>query len=142
MIDFVRLAYSIAKEAHKGQVDKAGVDYIEHPKKVASYVQTNEEKVVAYLHDIIEDTDVTLDDLRNYGFSEKIIVAVDVLTRKKGQAYQSYLEIVKSNELAKNVKLADLRHNSDLSRLSQIKNKDLERNLKYQAAIKFLSTSK
>lgn len=105
-------AYEVAKKAHFGQVDKAGVDYIKHPEIVASFVKTDEEKAVAFLHDVIEDTALTLQDLRNDGFSEKVINAVDILTKKKGQTYQSYMELVKTNELARIVKLADLRHTS------------------------------
>ena len=133
-------AYEIAKKAHLGQVDKAGEDYIKHPEKVASFVNSDEEKAVAYLHDVIEDTELTLEDLREYGFSEEVLKAVDVITKKKGQDYQSYLNLVKTNELARVVKLVDLRHNSDLTRLPKITKKDLERNKKYISAIKFLST--
>ena len=132
-------AYEVAKKAHLGQVDKAGVDYIKHPKTVASFVKTDEEKAVAYLHDVVEDTKLTLLDLEELGFSKTIIEAVDILTKKKEQDYQSYLNLVKTNELARVVKLADLRHNSDLTRLSKITTKDIERNKKYRSAITFLS---
>lgn len=140
MITLADKAYEIAKKAHFGQVDKAGVDYIQHPEAVASFVRTDEEKVVAYLHDVIEDTDITLEDLRDYGFPEKVLTAIDILTKKKGQDYQDYLVIVKNNELARVVKLADLRHNSDLTRLNQVTQKDLNRCKKYQDAINYLST--
>lgn len=133
-------AHEIAKMAHFGQVDRAGIEYIKHPETVASFVKTDEEKAVAYLHDVIEDTSLTLLDLEMFGFSKNIIEAVDILTKKKGQDYQSYLNLVKTNELARVVKLADLRHNSDLTRLQKITKKDLERNKKYISAIKFLST--
>lgn len=133
-------AHEIAKMAHFGQVDRAGIEYIKHPETVASFVKTDEEKAVAYLHDVIEDTSLTLLDLEMFGFSKNIIEAVDILTKKKGQDYQSYLDLVKTNELARVVKLADLRHNSDLTRLPKITKKDLERNEKYSSAIKFLST--
>lgn len=133
-------AHEIAKMAHFGQVDRAGIEYIKHPETVASFVKTDEEKAVAYLHDVIEDTSLTLLDLEMFGFSKNIIEAVDILTKKKGQDHQSYLNLVKTNELARVVKLADLRHNSDLTRLPKITKKDLERNKKYISAIKFLST--
>ncbi|HEU5582068.1 TPA: GTP pyrophosphokinase [Streptococcus pneumoniae] len=132
-------AHNIAKMAHFGQVDRAGVDYIKHPEAVASFVVTDEEKAVAYLHDVIEDTSLTLLDLKKEGFSKNIIEAVDILTKKKGQDYQSYLNLVKTNELARVVKLADLRHNSDLTRLPLITEKDLERNKKYIQAIHYLN---
>ena len=133
-------AHEVAKKAHFGQTDRAGIDYIKHPETVASFVATDEEKAVAYLHDVIEDTSLTLLDLKKEGFSKNIIEAVDILTKKKGQDYQSYLNLVKKNELARVVKLADLRHNSDLTRLPLITEKDLERNKKYSSAITFLNT--
>lgn len=133
-------AYEIAKRAHLGQVDKAGEDYIKYPEKVASFVKTDEEKAVAYLHDVIEDTELTLVDLHEYGFSKEILEAVDVITKKRGEDYQSYLNSVKNNKLARAVKLADLRHNSDLTRLTKITEKDIKRKEKYQQAIDFLNS--
>ena len=133
-------AYEIAKRAHLGQVDKAGEDYIKHPEKVASFVKTDEEKAVAYLHDVIEDTELTLEDLYEYGFSKEVIEAVDIITKKRGEDYQSYLNSVKKNKLARAVKLADLRHNSDLTRLTKVTEKDIERKEKYQKAIDFLNS--
>ena len=133
-------AYEIAKKAHLGQIDKAGEDYIKHPEKVASFVKTDEEKAVAYLHDVIEDTELTLEDLYEYGFSKEVIEAVDIITKKRGEDYQSYLNSVKKNKLARAVKLADLRHNSDLTRLTKVTEKDIERKEKYQKAINFLNS--
>ena len=133
-------AYEIAKKAHLGQVDKAGEDYIKHPEKVASFVKTDEEKAVAYLHDVIEDTELTLEDLCEYDFSKEVIEAVDIITKKRGEDYQSYLNSVKKNKLARAVKLADLRHNSDLTRLIKVTEKDIERKEKYQKAIDFLNS--
>ena len=137
MID---IALAIAKKAHAGQVDKAGVDYIQHPLHVASQVKTEQEKTVALLHDVIEDSDVTVDDLLASGLSNEVVTAVQILTKKKGQSYQEYLEKVKSNNLARVVKLADLKHNSDLSRLKSVTNTDYERVKKYKNAIRYLST--
>ena len=133
-------AYEIAKKAHLGQVDKAGEDYIKHPEKVASFVKTDEEKAVAYLHDVIEDTELTLEDLCEYDFSKEVIEAVDIITKKRGEDYQSYLNSVKKNKLARAVKLADLRHNSDLTRLAKVTEKDIKRKEKYQKAIDFLNS--
>ena len=133
-------AYKIAKKAHLGQVDKAGEDDIKHPEKVASFVKTDEEKAVAYLHDVIEDTELTLEDLHEYEFSKEVIEAVDIITKKKGEDYRSYLNSVKKNKLARAVKLADLRHNSDLTRLTKVIEKDIERKEKYQKAIDFLNS--
>lgn len=137
MID---IALAIAKKAHAGQVDKAGVDYIQHPLYVASQVNTEQEKAVALLHDVIEDSDITAADLFASGLSNEVVTAVQILTKKKGQSYQEYLGKVKSNNLARVVKLADLKHNSDLSRLKSVTNTDYERVKKYKNTIYYLST--
>ena len=137
MID---IALAIAKKAHAGQVDKAGVDYIQHPLYVASQIKTEQEEAVALLHDVLEDSDITVADLLAYGLSNEVVTAVQTLTKKKGQSYQDYLGKVKSNNLARVVKLADLKHNSDLSRLKTVSNTDYERVKKYKNAIRYLST--
>ena len=123
----VDLALSIARQAHEGQLDKAGVDYIEHPIYVASQVDTEEEKAVALLHDVIEDSPVSAEELLIAGLPVEVVIAVKLLTKKPMQDYQAYLETVKTNPLARVVKLADLKHNSDLSRLPSITVKDRER---------------
>ena len=133
----VDLALSIARKAHEGQLDKAGVDYIEHPIYVASQVDTEEERAVALLHDVIEDSPVSAEELLQAGLPETVVTAVQVLTKKKEQDYQTYLETVKKNPLARVVKLADLKHNSDLSRLSSITEKDRERLKKYKKLLIF-----
>lgn len=92
------------------------------------------------MHDVIKDTSYQLSDLEESGFSHEIIKAVDLLTRKAEQSYKQYLKLVKTNELARIVKLADLKHDSDLSRLSHVTKKDIGRLKKYQDAITFLST--
>lgn len=135
----VDLALSIARQAHEGQLDKAGVDYIKHPIYVASQVETEEEKAVALLHDVLEDSSVTAEELLIAGLPETVVTTVQVLTKQTGQDYQTYLQAVKSNPLACRVKLADLKHNSDLSRLTSITEKDRERLKKYKKAIDFLS---
>ena len=135
----VDLALSIARKAHEGQLDKAGVAYIEHPIYVASQVDTEEEKAVALLHDVIEDSPVSAEELLQAVLPETVVTAVQVLTKKKEQDYQTYLETVKTNPLARVVKLADLKHNSDLSRLETITDKDLKRLEKYKKAINYLS---
>lgn len=132
------LALKIATEAHKGQVDKAGVAYIEHPKFVANLVNTEEEKIVALLHDVIEDTTVTLQDLKKYGFSKEVIEAIILLTKNKTVKYSEYIRNIKLNKIARIVKIADLKHNSDISRLSSITQKDLDRLKKYKEALRIL----
>ena len=128
----VDLALSIARKAHEGQLDKAGVDYIEHPIYVASQVDTEEEKAVALLHDVIEDTDVTVNDLKEAGFSDEVVLAVSVITKKAGEDYEEYLDRVKQNPIALRVKIADMEHNSDISRIKNPTEKDLKRLEKYK----------
>ena len=132
-------ALAIAKDAHKGQVDKAGVDYIQHPLFVASLVEGELAKTVALLHDVVEDSDWTLEDLRKEGLPEEVVQAVGILTKKRNENYEEYILRVKQNPLARQVKLADLQHNSDLSRLTTVTEIDRKRAAKYRQAIAFLS---
>ena len=133
------LAYAIALVAHKGQVDKAGVDYINHPLTVASKCKSEKAKIVALLHDVVEDTKVTLDDLRLF-FDDEIVDAIDLLTHREGDAYVTYLSRIKNNEIARIVKLADLENNMDLSRLPNPTEWDYQRlENKYRPAYKFLT---
>ncbi|MFV0555776.1 MAG: GTP pyrophosphokinase [Lactovum sp.] len=131
-------AIEIAKKAHQDQVDKAGKAYIEHLKTLASHVETEDEKILAYLHDLIEDTSWTLKDLREEGLAEELILSLDLLTKRQGQDYFIYLKNIKKNQLARTIKLVDLKHNSDLSRLDQVTEKDLKRVEKYKKAMAYL----
>lgn len=136
---FLELARLLAKEYHKGQVDKAGVDYFSgHITSVVNGVNTVEEKIVAYLHDILEDTELSYLDLMVLGFSDKIINGVLFLTKDKKEKYEDYLVKVKSNELSRAVKLSDLTNNMDLSRLKEITEVDKKRLEKYKKAYKYL----
>lgn len=132
-------ALAIAEDAHKGQVDKAGVAYIHHPLYVASLVEGELAKTVALLHDVVEDSDWTLEDLRKEGLPEEVVQAVGIITKKRNENYEEYILRVKQNPLARQVKLADLKHNSDLSRLANVTDRDRKRVAKYQKAISFLS---
>lgn len=132
-------ALAIAKDAHKGQVDKAGMDYIQHPLFVASLVEGELAKTVALLHDVVEDSDWTLGDLRKEVLPEEVVQAVGIITKKRNENYEEYILRVKQNPLARQVKLADLYHNSDLSRLANVTDRDRKRVAKYQQAIAFLS---
>lgn len=123
----LEIAIQIAEKAHKGQKDRGGNDYIEHCRTVASSVESIEEKIVAYLHDVIEDTDVTEGVLLSEGISDYLVEAVVALTKKEGQSEDDYYESVAKNSLAVKVKLADLSHNMDLSRLKVVKDKDILR---------------
>ena len=131
-------AYMIANRAHKGQVDKAGEPYIRHPLHVMSKMHTEEEAVVAILHDVIEDTDCTMEDLRKAGFSENVLEALRLLTHNKAERYMNYILKIKDNPLAKAVKIEDLKHNMDLKRIPYPTTKDFERLEKYNAALKLL----
>lgn len=112
----VKRAMEIALKAHEGQVDKAGFPYIAHPMHLAEQFYDEDSVVVALLHDVIEDTDVTIDDLRKEGFNEKVLTALRLLTHQKGVPYMEYVGKIKEDPLARRVKLADLRHNCDVSR--------------------------
>lgn len=137
-----QIALELAVEKHKNQTDKAGNPYILHPLHVMENVNSKEGKIVAILHDIIEDTDVTEDYLLKIGLSKRIVDAVVALTRSKDIDYQEYIKNLGSNPLAKEVKLADLEHNMDLKRLPTLEEKDLERNRKYQIAYHYLINNK
>jgi (p)ppGpp synthase/HD superfamily hydrolase len=129
-------AHQLASKAHQRQVDQGGHPYILHLEAVAKLVITVEEKVVALLHDIVEDTQVTLADLRK-DFDDTIIQAVDAMTkREKTEKFMGYLRRAKANPIAKRVKIADMIHNSDLTRLPfPPREEDLQREEKYQVAI-------
>ncbi|MBW3599435.1 MAG: HD domain-containing protein [Planctomycetes bacterium] len=109
-------AIRLAAEAHAGQKDKSGLPYITHPLRVMGRVEGEAAQIVAVLHDVVEDTDLTLDDLRRAGFSEEIVAAVDCVTHAKEQPYADYVIRCKGNPLARVVKLADLEDNSQLHR--------------------------
>ena len=137
-MNIVDKALEIAIKAHKGQRDLAGVDYIEHPKAVANLVNSDEEKAVAYLHDVLEDTYITEKDLLQMGIKNNIVLAVKVLTKEKNEPYTKYIERVKENKLASTVKIADLQHNMNLSRIANPSKRDYERLEKYKRALTFL----
>ena len=132
----LKKAISLAEKAHQGQVDKGGHPYILHPKRVMEKCETTEEKIVAMLHDVMEDTDYTADDLRKEGFSEEIITALLYLTHREGEGYMEYIERICENPLAVRVKYADLQDNMDLSRIPDPTEKDLARLEKYKLAKK------
>ena len=136
---FLDRAIELAKQHHEGQTDKAGKPYIEHPLRVMSQVESEEEKIVAVLHDIVEDTEISLDDLRSEGFSEEVVSAVECLTKQDGENYDLYIERISFNPLAVKIKLADLEDNSDLTRLPEVTDKDLERIEKYDKALEKLT---
>ena len=131
-------ALRIAFDAHKEQTDKSGAPYIFHPFHLAGQMNTEEEVTVALLHDVMEDTPTTLDDLRAHGFSPCVLDALAVLTHRPGVSYADYIEQIARNALARSVKLADLRHNSDTTRLERVDEKAAQRVEKYQQAMAVL----
>ncbi len=130
-------AIKLAHKAHKDQYDKAGLPYIAHPLHLAECMNDEYTTIAALLHDVVEDTNITLDDLAKE-FPKKVINALKLLTHQKGVPYMDYVAKIKTNDIAKAVKIADLKHNSDLTRLDRIIDKDLERIKKYQKALKLL----
>ena len=135
-------AIKLCFEAHRNQTDKSGLPYVFHPFHVAEQMPDEETTIVALLHDVIEDTAYTIDDLRKMGFSEEVLDALDLMTHDKNVPYMEYVAKISENEIARTVKLADLRHNSDLTRLDEIDDKARNRIEKYKAAIRLLSESK
>lgn len=131
------IALELATKAHFDQKDKAGKDYILHPITVASFMDTDEEKAVAYLHDVVEDTSVSLEDLSKV-FSTDIVEAVDAITKRNNESYEEYLKRVSTNKIARKVKVSDMLHNMDLTRLPKITEKDIERVNKYKRSVIYL----
>jgi GTP diphosphokinase / guanosine-3',5'-bis(diphosphate) 3'-diphosphatase len=124
----------IATNAHAGQFDKGGAPYILHPLKVMHYLKTDDEELqcIALGHDVIEDTKVTYKDLTDAGISKRVQAAIRLLTKQPGQTLDEYKEAIFSSKDAMLVKMADLRHNSDIRRLKGVTEKDLARIAKYQ----------
>ena len=133
-------AIEIATEAHNGQVDKAGNEYIGHPLRVMEMGKTEEEKIVGVLHDVVEDTDWSFDMLEAEGFAPEIIAALKCVTKiSENENYDSFIERVKKNPLATAVKINDLTDNMDIRRLPYLSDKDVKRLKKYLKAYKRLT---
>jgi len=134
-------AIIIATQAHEGQVDKGGNPYILHPLRVMLKMTTKESMITAVLHDVLEDTEVTIEDLQQAGFSEEIIAAVVALTRQEGEIYMDFIKRAKLNPIARHVKLGDLEDNTDLSRIPNPTDQDYSRINRYKKAIQKLLSS-
>jgi len=134
-------AIQCAIKAHAGQIDKAGAPYILHPLRIMIKMENEVEMITAVLHDVVEDTPLTLADLRAEGFSEEIIAAVDHLTRREGEDYDVFIERVRHNPIAVRVKLADLEDNMDIRRFENVTARDIERIQKYHAFLVKLKAS-
>lgn len=131
-------AMKICFEAHKDQVDKSGIPYVFHPFHLAEQMQDEYSTIAALLHDTVEDTNITFEYLAEQGIPTEVIEALKLLTHDESVPYLDYVKIIKSNDIAKSVKLADLKHNSDLTRLDEAKERDLIRVEKYKKAIDVL----
>ena len=132
--DLTKKALKISFNAHKNQVDKSGMPYVFHPFHLAEQMDDEYSVCVALLHDVVEDTQYTIDDLVNMGYPEQVIEAIKLLTHDKNVPYMEYIFALKNNKIAKAVKLADLEHNSDLTRLNVVDAKALKRVEKYKQA--------
>ena len=137
--DLTKKALQLCFAAHRDQVDKSGLPYVFHPFHVAEQMTTEETTVVALLHDVIEDTDCTAEDIAAMGFPSSVVDALKLLTHDPHVPYMTYVAAIKADPIARAVKLADLEHNSDLSRLSYVDDAALERVRKYQSAIRLLT---
>lgn len=131
-------AIQIAIRVHDGQVDKGGNDYISHPLRVEKMCDFREDKLVALLHDTIEDGDITVDYLRMQGFPQSVIDAVLSVTRDSGEDYFDFIRRCRLNDIGRRVKIADLKDNMDITRLQELDDKDIERLKKYHEAYKIL----
>lgn len=132
-------AMQIAIKVHEGQVDKGGNDYINHPIRVSENCSSDEEKIVALLHDTIEDGNIASEYLLLVGFSQEVVDAVLSISRKRGEDYFEFIQRCKANPIGRRVKIADLKDNMDITRLNELTEKDIERLKKYHKAYKMLN---
>ena len=140
--DKTKKAMKLCFEAHKDQVDKSGMPYVFHPFHVAEQMKDEATTIVALLHDVVEDTNYTLEDIVAEGFGQDIVEAVSLMTHEDDVPYLDYVAKLKNNPIARAVKLADLAHNSNLSRLGEIDEETEQRLEKYKKAIALLETNK
>lgn len=139
MDELLNKCIEFAQMAHKGQKDKGGADYIGHPLRVMEQMDTTEEKIVAVLHDILEDTYYTITDLYSIlGIPDNLIESLILLKRRKGENYMTYIQSLTKDPMAVAVKIADLKDNMDLSRLPAVTDHDLERQKRYAEALEIL----
>lgn len=136
--DMTKKALNLCFEAHKNQTDKSGLPYVFHPFHLAEQMETEETVIVALLHDVVEDTEYTIKDLSEMGFGETVVNAISLLTHDDDTDYMEYVLKIKQNPIAKAVKRADLKHNSDVTRLDVVDDKALQRREKYLKALALL----
>lgn len=136
--DMTKKAIRLIFRAHAGQTDKCGLPYVCHPLHVAESMEDEVTCTAALLHDVVEDTDVTFEDLAEMGFTPEVIRIVRLLTHDPEVPYMDYVRRIKEDPQAVKVKLSDLRHNSDLTRIDHVAQRDLDRVKKYKAAMELL----
>lgn len=134
-------AIAIACEAHAGQVDKAGQPYILHPLRLMLRMSTEAERITAVLHDVVEDSQFTVEDLIVEGFALEVVRAVDALSRREGEEYMEFVRRASADPIAGPVKRADLEDNLDLTRILNPTDRDLERTRRYQRALEIFAES-
>lgn len=131
-------ALRLCFDAHREQVDKTELPYVFHPFHLAEQMKDEYTTVCALLHDVVEDTDYTLDDLRSMGYPDEVVDALALLTHDPAVPYMNYVKVIATNPIARKVKMADLRHNSDLSRMDEVDEWAAARNAKYKKALAYL----
>ena len=139
MFNLIDKALSIAVAAHAGQTDKGGDNYILHPLRLMMKFEEEDLRIVAILHDVIEDSSLSVGDLKEIGFPQDIVEAIDALTKRKGEQYEDFILRIKFNGMAKRVKIEDIKDNMNLLRIPNVDEVDLARVKKYHHALKVLS---
>jgi len=134
-------AIGLGRQVHHGQLDKAGKPYIEHVLRVVSYLDAADDKIVGALHDVLEDSAYTAESLRRLGYPERIVRAVECLTKQDDEDYDHYIGRVMQDAIARRVKIADLKDNMDMARIAAPRAVDWERLAKYRRALQYLMTS-
>ena len=133
-------AIILATQAHRGQVDKGGQPYILHPLRVMLQLETTPERIVALLHDVVEDTSITLETIRSEGYSPDVVESIDCLTRREDESYADFIQRIQHNPLARRVKIQDLLDNSNLQRIPNPTEADFRRIEKYREALAVLTS--
>ncbi len=136
----LRHAVALAARAHQGQVDKGGAAYILHPLRVMQKLNSTEEQIAGVLHDVVEDSHWTIDQLRAEGFSEPVLQAIDAVTRRPDEDYEDFILRAAADPIGSRVKVADLEDNMDLSRIRKPTARDRERLGRYERAISFIKS--
>lgn len=137
--DMTKKAIKLMFEKHRNQYDKSGLPYVFHPFHVAEQMKEESTTIVALLHDIVEDTDVTFDELKELGFSNEVIDALKLMTHDKDTDYFEYVKMIGTNPIARKVKIKDLEHNMDTSRLDVVDEKSEKRLVKYRKCHRYLT---